>query len=184
MTSGLTLLYLRSCASGTDVIGQLSRTPCSPSSMVPHLRRQQGGMEVMLWGTVVTCRETLQQKAKWTRSFIAHHDSWTRWCSELHPGYRWGGPGREAALSQQPHPSAGISRVKPSDQPGLRTPEGHSICFHDNPIKRVMGLKISPLFFCSLKNCSFNTRIHLQRAWCMRPLKHVFFFFPEGTACG
>lgn len=52
MKSCLTGLYLRSCASGTNVIGQMPRTPCPPLSTALHLRRQQRGMEVLLGGTV------------------------------------------------------------------------------------------------------------------------------------
>ena len=46
--SDLTGSYLKGCASWTDVIGQVPRTPCSPLSMVLHLRRQQWGIEVLL----------------------------------------------------------------------------------------------------------------------------------------
>lgn len=40
--------YLRSCACGTDVIGQTSRSPCSPWSTALHLRRQQKVAEALL----------------------------------------------------------------------------------------------------------------------------------------
>lgn len=58
VTSGLSVLYLKGCASETNVIGQLPRTLCFPLSMVLHLKRQCGDR---------ICRETLQQKTKWKR---------------------------------------------------------------------------------------------------------------------
>lgn len=58
VTSGLSVLYLKGCASGTNVIGQLPRALCFPLSMVLHLKRQRGDR---------ICRETLQQKTKWKR---------------------------------------------------------------------------------------------------------------------
>lgn len=58
VTSGLSVLYLKGCASETNVIGQLPRTLCFPLSMVLHLKRQCGDR---------ICREMLQQKTKWKR---------------------------------------------------------------------------------------------------------------------
>lgn len=65
VTSGLTVLYLKGCASGMNVIGQLPRTLCFPLNMVLHLRRQRGDR---------ICRETLQQKTKW--KWLALYTSW------------------------------------------------------------------------------------------------------------
>lgn len=139
--SCLTLLYLRSCASGTNVIGPLPRTPCSPLSMVLHLRRQQRGMETLLWSTVVIRRKTLQQKAKWTQASIAHHDS----CKPFNAlkctlGNVKAHGGKHHLANSHIHPS-GISQLRQSDQPELKTLGGHSTSVPRQSYKRVEGLK-------------------------------------------
>lgn len=90
--SGLTVLYLKGCASWMNVMGQLPRTPCSPLSMVPHLMRQQKSMKVLFCS---------HQRAQWTQSLMARWDS----CPHSN-ALNWTLSNvRGTALSQQSHPS-------------------------------------------------------------------------------